>query len=141
MIWLAISIFVCTVLYLVDKNAKWRTFWKLGFTVGIVAVVLALGFGAYLYWSDLQSVRMIACAQQIRRDYPGDYDDLSDPVLTSKVEARYPGYCSSPQVRVAAHLSDMIRPEVKWEDAATKITPPAGFEIEKPKGAKHGNQK
>ena len=36
-----------------------------------------------------------ACAAKVRKDYPGEYDDIDDATLTRKVLAKYPTYCDT----------------------------------------------
>lgn len=48
---LGVSIFFCTVLFLVDKNKQWTAFWKV-VRIGIVASVIVCACGAaavYIY--------------------------------------------------------------------------------------------
>jgi hypothetical protein len=45
--YLALSIFVSTVLFLVDRNRAWPQFWKVSRWLGIVAILIAIGSGAY----------------------------------------------------------------------------------------------
>ena len=48
--YLAISIFISTVLYLVDKNHAWPTFWRVGKWAAATLLLLGMvGIGYYEY--------------------------------------------------------------------------------------------
>jgi hypothetical protein len=50
--WLALSLFVCTVLFLVDKNQAWPQFWRGSKWLGIVLMAVLLLVGGYFSWKQ-----------------------------------------------------------------------------------------
>ena len=83
---LAAAIVLVTVLYLVDKNQKWGTVWKITKWSACVGVTV-IAFYLYDYYKDEQRV---TCAEKVRAIYPSSYKDLADVVLGEKVLAKYP---------------------------------------------------
>jgi disulfide bond formation protein DsbB len=53
--WVALSIFVCTVLALVNANRAWPAFWRFMKLAGTALVVIAIGLGAYFYAEEHQA--------------------------------------------------------------------------------------
>jgi len=49
--YLALSIFVSTVLFLVDRNHAWPKFWRVTKWTGALVLAIALLIGGYSYWS------------------------------------------------------------------------------------------
>jgi len=50
--YLALSIFVSTVLFLVDKNHAWPKFWRVSKWVAVAVVLIAIGSGAYYEYAQ-----------------------------------------------------------------------------------------
>jgi len=94
---LAVAIVVAMVLYLIDKNQKWMTFWKI---IGSSAVLAAVAMGMMLLYEHLESKRaeqyQRECAKKVRTQFPNAYNDLSDSQLVLKVEAKFPN-CELPK--------------------------------------------
>src|SRR5215831_17382821 len=88
--WLALAIFVSTVLYLIDKNRKWRAFGiTLAATLGVL-IVAVVGFFLYSEHQAKIANRNRECAAKVRSTYPGAYNDLDDATLAEKTLAKYP---------------------------------------------------
>jgi hypothetical protein len=87
----AATIFVCFILYLVDKNHKWKWF---GIVVGALTVLAVLAVAALYLNDEYESHRYkqtrIALGQCAHKVFPGAYDDLSDYDLGEKIIEKVP---------------------------------------------------
>jgi hypothetical protein len=97
---IATAIVLSVVLYLIDKNKKWGTFWKL---VGGLVVVATLVV-AYLVYDHHRTSKILACASKVRATYPDAYHDLDDMTLGKRVLAKYKN-CDAPPWAVAGEQS------------------------------------
>lgn len=114
--WLALAVFASVVLYLVDKNQKWRIFGKIIMAASGVFIAASIGLFLYMKREDKIANRNRECAARVRAAYPGAYDDLDDATLTEKTLAKYPN------CRIPANKCDSgdVFDQAACEDAERK---------------------
>jgi hypothetical protein len=88
---IAVAILLAMILYLVDKNRKWRIFWQV---TGTVLALAAFGSGILLMQRK-ERVRTRACALRIRRAFPERYDATADAELVRRAESKHSEICSA----------------------------------------------
>ena len=119
--WLALAVFASVVLYLVDKNQKWRAFAKIVVAATGICVAAFIAFVFYAKHQDEIAKRNRECAARVRSAAPGAYDDLDDATLTEKALAKYPNCeipvnkCSSGDVFDRAACEDAERKQEKTQ--------------------------
>jgi hypothetical protein len=117
--WLALAGIACFVLYLVDKNHKWRAFGKIVAASTGLFIVVAIGFFLYTQHQDKIANRNRECAAKIRTAYPGAYDDLDDATLAEKAIAKYPN-CKLPPTPDCTSGAGDVFDRMACEDAAER---------------------
>jgi len=96
---IAAAILLAMILYLVDKNQKWRAFWKI---MGAILALLALGAGMLLIQKK-ERARMRACASRIRLAFPQTYDATTNEELVRRAVSKHPDICSTGAINAAEY--------------------------------------
>jgi|SRR5580658_511887 hypothetical protein len=96
---IAAAIIFAMILYLVDKNHRWRAFWKI---MSVILALLALGAGVLLMHKK-EHARTRACASRIRLAFPQTYDATTDKELVRRAVSKHPDICSTGAINAAEY--------------------------------------
>jgi hypothetical protein len=96
---IAAAILFAMILYLVDKNQKWRAFWRI---LGAILALLALGAGVLLMHRK-ERARARVCASRIRLAFPRTYDATTDEELVRRAVSKHPDICSTGAINAAEY--------------------------------------
>lgn len=96
---IAAAILLAMILYLVDKNHKWRVFWRV---MGALLALSVLG-AAILLMQKEERVRTRRCASRLRRAFPRTYDATTDEELVRRAVSKHPEICGSETIEAAKY--------------------------------------